>query len=42
MNRGMNGKSRAKKPTIGRAKTIKNWARIGSALMSSNIGIITA
>ena len=37
----MKGISKAIKPTIGSAKSINNWATIGSALISSTIGIST-
>lgn len=41
MKKGMNGISKAIRPMIGSAKSINNWARIGSALMSLTIGIST-
>lgn len=39
MNSGVKGISKAIRPMIGSAKTINNWARIGSALISLTIGI---
>lgn len=41
MKNGMKGKSKAKNPIIGSAKSIKNWAKIGSALASLTRGIST-